>query len=149
MERKSESDPRERDLKKRRERERERRVLGRRSGVGDHGDGEGAVVLEGGVELVLELAAPDGLAAGAVALGVAGLDHELTDDAVEDGVVVVPVARVRAKVLDGLGALVREELDLDVARGGAQGGLVAQGGRRVGARARPTHGEYIYLYKRT
>lgn len=41
-----------------------------------HGDGEGAVVAEGAVELVLELPAPDGLAPRPVPLRVARLDHE-------------------------------------------------------------------------
>ena len=63
-----------------------------------HGHGEGPVVLERRVELVLELAAPDGLAARAVAERVARLDHELLDAAVEDEAVVVAVAGVRAGV---------------------------------------------------
>jgi hypothetical protein len=52
------------------------------------------------VELILERAAPHGLATTAVAPRVAALDHELLDDAVEDEVVVVPSLGEGNKVFD-------------------------------------------------
>ena len=91
-------------------------------GVGSrvgHGHRKGAVVPEARVEFVVELAAPDALAAGAVAQRIARLDHEgfddlcarqpvelgganfdlrTVEDAMENEAVVVAVARVRAKV---------------------------------------------------
>jgi hypothetical protein len=79
-------------------------------------------------KLVLELLAPDTLAARAVAHGVARLDHELADHAVEDDVVVVAVAGVRDEVLDGLGRGLGEEADGDVAVGGVKGGCGSCGG---------------------
>lgn len=54
-----------------------------------HGQDALAGVSARGVELVLELAAVDGLAARARARRVAALDHEARDDAVEDDVVVL------------------------------------------------------------
>lgn len=73
-------------------------------------------------KLVLELAAPDGFAAGPVTHGVAALDHELADDAVEDGVVVVAIFRVRDKVLNGFRGSFGEEAEVDVAVGGVEDG---------------------------
>ena len=73
-------------------------------------------------ELVLELAAPDGFAAGAVAERVAALNHELADDTVEDGVVVVAGFGVGDKVLDGFRGGFGEEAEVDVAVGGVQDG---------------------------
>ena len=72
----------------RRRRDEELRAVGVGAGVG-HREGEGAVVAQRAVELVLELVAPDGGAAGAVAERVARLAHEPLDDAVEDDAVVV------------------------------------------------------------
>ena len=62
------------------------------------------------VELVLELVAR---AAGAGALRAAALDHEVLDHAVEDQAVVVAVARQLAEVLDRLGRVLVEQLELD------------------------------------
>ena len=78
-----------------------------------HRDGEGAVVAERAVELVLELVPPDRGAAGAVAERVARLHHEALDHSMEDDAVIVAVARVRRKVLNGLRALVSEEFHLN------------------------------------
>lgn len=57
---------------------------------------------------------PDGLAACAIARGIAGLDHEATDDPVEEVPVEVAIPRVSNEVLHRLWALDREELDVDV-----------------------------------
>ena len=54
------------------------------------------------------------------------LDHELLDDPVEDVAVVVAVPRVHAEVLHRLGALLREQLHVDVPHGGVQRGLLVQ-----------------------
>ena len=58
--------------------------------------------------------------------GVASLHHEALDDSVEDDAVVVAVLRVRREVLDGLGALLGEELERDVALGGVHDGPTRQ-----------------------
>ena len=67
-----------------------------------HGEDAGLGVLEGEV-LVLELFAVDGLAPGAVAAGeVTSLQHELRDDAVEGGALVVEgLARAALALLAG------------------------------------------------
>ena len=52
--------------------------------------------------------------------GVARLDHEALDDAVEDDAIVVAVARVRGKILHGLGAVVGEQLEVHISFGGVQ-----------------------------
>src|SRR5262245_11911044 len=64
------------------------------------------------VELVLELVAGT---ARPGARRVAALDHEVRDHAVEDDAVVEAVARELREVLDGLGRIVVEELERDVA----------------------------------
>lgn len=46
--------------------------------------------------------------------GVACLEHEALDDAMEDDAIVVTVARMRREVLHRLGAIVWEELESDV-----------------------------------
>ena len=71
-------------------------------------------------KLVLEFAAPDRFAASAVAEGVATLDHEFANDAVEDGVVVIAVFGVGDEVLDGFGGGFGEEAEVDVAVGSMQ-----------------------------
>lgn len=68
-------------------------------------------MLEGWRDLVLELFAVDGAAAAAGAGGVAALDHEVGDDAVEDGVVEVAAAGERRKVFASLGGVVGVQLD--------------------------------------
>ncbi len=65
-------------------------------------------------KLVFEIAVPDARSAGAVAEGVARLDHELGYDAVEDHAIVVSAARVSDEVLDGLGRLLREQAHVHV-----------------------------------
>ena len=67
-----------------------------------HGEDALLGVTERVVELVLELAAEDGLAAAAGAGGVAALDHEVGDDAVEDDVVVSASVGEAGEVLAGL-----------------------------------------------
>ena len=62
------------------------------------------------VELVLERVAR---AAATGAGRVTGLDHEVRDHAVEDDAVVEPVARELDEVVDRLGRVVVEELELD------------------------------------
>lgn len=66
-----------------------------------HGQCEGPVVAERAVELVLELVAPDGGAARAIAKRVAGLHHEPLDDAVKDDAVVIPARRKEASHASG------------------------------------------------
>jgi hypothetical protein len=85
------------------------------------------------VDLVVELVAG---AADALAERVAALEHELLDDAVEDDAVVQLVGRDLARrrvspllgsrreadeVVDGLGGVVTEEVDLDDAEVGGDG----------------------------
>jgi hypothetical protein len=71
------------------------------------------------VELVLERVSRS---AGAGALGAAALDHEVLDDPVEGEAVVEAFARELAEVLDGLGRILVEELDVDLPGGRVQGG---------------------------
>ena len=100
-----------------------------------HGEGSGAEVLSGlsGEGLVGELLTVDGLAAGTVTAGeVTTLDHEVRDDTVESGALVVKglagasdtllTSAESAEVLGGLGAGVGEELEHDAA-----GGLTSDG----------------------
>lgn len=79
-------------------------------------DGGGGGYLEGLPELVGELGAPDGCPALAGAGGVAALDHEALDVAVEDGAVVVAAGAEGQEVLRRAGHLVAEHLALDVAQ---------------------------------
>jgi hypothetical protein len=64
-----------------------------------HAEGPFVLVREGAVELVLEFLAVDGFAARAGARGVAALDHEVWDYAVEDDVVVFVGCGQRGEVL--------------------------------------------------
>ena len=57
----------------------------------------------------LKLPAPDGFATGAIAEGVAGLDHEALDHTVENQAIVVAVTRVHGKVLHSLRTFCAEE----------------------------------------
>ena len=59
--------------------------------------------------LVLKLLSPDTLATRAVAEWVTALDHELSDDAMENSVVIIAVACMGGEVLDGLRSGGREE----------------------------------------
>ena len=65
-------------------------------------------------ELVFKFTVPDARSARAVAEGVARLNHELGNDAVEDHAVVVSAARVSNEVLDGLRCLLREKAHVHV-----------------------------------
>lgn len=60
-------------------------------------------MLQLGGDLVLELLAVDGGAAAAGAGGVAGLDHEVGDDAVDEEVVIVAALGEGGEVLARLG----------------------------------------------
>jgi hypothetical protein len=77
---------------------------------------EKSAYLEGLPELVGELGAPDGGTALAGAGGVAALDHEALDVAVEDSAVVVTAGAEGQEVLRRAGHLVAEHLALDVAQ---------------------------------
>jgi hypothetical protein len=83
-------------------------AVGARAAVG-HGQDTGASVLERAVELVLELAAPDGLSTTTGTSGVTALQHEAGDDAVEDDAVVLASVGETCKVLT---CLLRSVLDL-------------------------------------
>jgi len=86
-------------------------AVGARAGIG-HGEDAGFGVFEGRVEFVTELVA---WAAGAGAGGVAALDHEVGDDAVEfDAVVVAALGEVE-EVGAGHGRLRGEERAFDLA----------------------------------
>ena len=65
-------------------------------------------------------AVDDALAACAGAGGVAALDDEARDEAVEDGAVVVAVEAVLEEVAGGEGGLLGEELEGEVAGGGCE-----------------------------
>ena len=62
-------------------------------------------MLETRVDLVLEFFAIDACAAAAGAGGVAGLDHEVRDDAVGEDVVIVAALGESGEVLTGLGVV--------------------------------------------
>lgn len=70
-----------------------------------HAENTGAGVLERRVNLVGELFAVDGSAAAAGAGRVSALNHEVGDDAVEDGAVVVAAADEGGEVVAGLGGV--------------------------------------------
>jgi len=92
-------------------------------GVGGAGHGEdtaGVFAVGAGVEFGLEAGVAVG--AGAGAGGVAALDHEAGDDAMEDHAVVEPLAGEVEEVLDVVGGDVGPEFDGDVAFGGFDGG---------------------------
>lgn len=110
-------------------RDKELRAVGVRTGI-CHTDCVRFVVLERG-ELVFKLFSPDTFATGTVAEGIAGLllsvmirlagstdaylDHEFSNHAMEDDVVVVAILCMRDKVLYCLRRGVREESHMDVA----------------------------------
>ena len=68
-------------------------------------------------KLVFKFAIPDARPAGTVAKRVAGLDHELGYDAVEEHAIVVPTACGADKVFNCLGCLLREQAQVHVAQG--------------------------------
>jgi hypothetical protein len=64
-----------------------------------HTDGVFAIVFEVAVEFVFEVFAPDGRAARAVSVGIARLDHEVLDHAMEDDTIVVPAPRKKNTII--------------------------------------------------
>lgn len=86
------------------------RAIGVGSCVG-HAEDASAGVLEGRVDLVSELVTVDGGAASPGAGRIAALDHEVGNDAVEDGAVVVAAADERREVVARLGRVGRVELE--------------------------------------
>lgn len=68
-------------------------------------------MLEGRVDLVGELVTVDGCAASSSASRITALDHEVGNDAVEDGAVVVAAADERREVVARLGRVGRVELE--------------------------------------
>lgn len=80
-------------------------------------------MLQRRVDLVLELVAIDGGAAAAGARGIAALDHEVWNYAVEYGVVVVGAGDEGGEVFAGFGGVCSVELEGD----GALGMLVVDG----------------------
>lgn len=77
------------------------------------------------MEFILEgfAAVECAFAAGAGACGVAALDDEAGDEAMEDGAVVVAVETVLEEVARGEGGLLCEEFKGEVAGGGAEDGF--------------------------
>ncbi len=86
---------------RRRQRDEELAPVRIRPAVG-HAQDAGAGVLEGGVDLVVELVAVDGGAAAAGAGRVARLEHEVGDYAVKEEVVVVAAGGEGGEVFAGL-----------------------------------------------
>ena len=84
-----------------RQRDEELTAIGIRSRI-RHAQHARTRVFEIGVDLVGEFVAEDGAAAPAGAGGVAGLDHEVRDDAVDEDVVVVAPGGEGGEVLAGL-----------------------------------------------
>ena len=99
----------------------ELRAVGVGAGV-CHGEDAGAIVSEVGVEFVVEAIAGS---AAAGAGRVTGLGHEVGDDAVEGGAVVVAQAGEVDEVVDGDGDEVGEEVEVDVTFFGDYGGGVS------------------------
>ena len=66
-------------------------------------------------KLIFKLPSPNRVATCSISKGVARLDHELRNDAVEDHALKVATPRVAHKVLDGLRGLLREEPEVHVA----------------------------------
>jgi hypothetical protein len=80
-----------------------------------HAEDAGTGVPQGRIDLVLELVAVDGGAAAAGARGVAALDHEVRDDAVEDCGGEVAAAGEGGEVVAGFGGVGCVELEGDCA----------------------------------
>ena len=106
-----------------------------------HGDdaafvtGAALVELAVACDLVAEGAAPGALAAGAVALRIAALDHEALHDAVERQAVVETALGEQAEILGGLGGVGGQQLKLDHAFVGLDHGE-EWAGRRAGGGGR-------------
>lgn len=79
-----------------------------------HGQRSFAFVLERWNDLILELAAVDRFSTAAGTGGVAALNHEAFDDAVEDYAIVFSGLRKGCKVLARSRSLVRIQLDRDI-----------------------------------
>ena len=76
--------------------------------------GQGApVVAEFHIKLILKAVAPDGFAAGAVAIGVAALDHKVLNDPVEGQAVIVAFFGMGKKILYRFRSKFREETELN------------------------------------
>ncbi len=67
-------------------------------------------------DFVLELAAPNGLAPGAVPEGVPRLHHKALDHAVENERIVISVLNMRDKVFHRSRAILGEQLDRHIAQ---------------------------------
>ena len=87
-------------------------AVGARTGVG-HGEHARLIETQVGRAFVFEGLAPDRLAAAACAGGVAALDHEFRDYAVEDDAVVVAVFHVSGEVFASFRSDLRIELEFD------------------------------------
>ena len=98
--------------RRRRQRDEELRSVGIRPRVG-HAEDPRARVLQRRRDLVLEFVAVDGRTSPTGARRVAALHHEVRDDAVEDGAVVVAAGGELGEVLAGLGGVGCVELDGD------------------------------------
>lgn len=72
------------------------------------------VMLETGMELILELASPDGLPASPCSSRVSCLDHELPDHPVEYVPIIIAVFRMNTKVFDCSRGFFDEELAVNV-----------------------------------
>ena len=90
-------------------------------GLSEVGEVGGYSTLQLGTDLILEFFTIDAAAAAARARRVAALDHEVGNDAVEDGAVVVAARGERREVLARLGRVLRVQLDDN----GALGGLIS------------------------
>src|SRR5699024_5496942 len=66
-------------------------------------------------ELILKSFAPDALAAGAVALGVAALNHKVFHDPMESQTVIITLLDQHFEVVNGFGSCVRKQPDADFA----------------------------------
>ena len=78
---------------------------------------------EGGVEFIFEGFGPDGGAAAACSCGVAALEHEIPDGAVEGDVVVVAFFCELDEIPDGFGGVFGQEFEGEGAVGGRYGGV--------------------------
>ena len=81
-----------------------------------HGQGAAEVVQFLG-ELIFKRLTPDALTAGAVAVGVAALDHEAINDPMEPQAVVITLFCQGSEVLHCLGSLFGEEHNLNLTHG--------------------------------
>ena len=68
------------------------------------------------MKLIFKRAAPDAFTASAGACGVTSLDHEVLDQAVEDGVVVLALIAQTDKVLRGAGYQIAVDLQVESAQ---------------------------------